>query len=100
MFLSAADIEPKRSQRLDIEHTEPQGTKTADPRPEIGCTERLKWSKERKMQEEADRRRKEKQKKKEQTEEGFLLLSQHCYHTSTVLTAVTQKRLQHDTAPW
>lgn len=52
------------------------------------------------MQEEADRRRKEKQKKKEQTEEGFLLLSQHCYHTSTVLTAVTQKRLQHDTAPW
>lgn len=52
------------------------------------------------MQEEADRRWKEKQKKKEQTEEGFLLLSQHCYHTSTVLTAVTQKRLQHDTAPW
>lgn len=34
VFLSAADVALKRSQRLDIEHTEPQGTNTdKDSRP-------------------------------------------------------------------
>lgn len=101
--LSAADVEPTCSQRLDREHTEPQGanTKTAAPRPEIRCTELLKWRKKGKMQEEADRRRKENQKTQKQTVEGFFfLLSQHCYHTCTVLTAVSHNPLQHDAALW
>lgn len=54
-ILSAADVEPTHSRRLDIQHTERIHAKGADQRPEIGRIELLGQSE---MQEEAGRRRK------------------------------------------